>query len=55
VVFADGQVWFLSADIPLEDVRKFLTIDGAKKHDREQVLGPYALSRSRWYPPGTEE
>jgi hypothetical protein len=55
VVFADGQSWFLSADVPLEDVRKFLTIEGAKKHDRDQVLGPYALSRSRWYPPGTEK
>jgi hypothetical protein len=46
VLFADGQIWFLSSDVPLEKVQKFFTIDGAKKHDREQTLGPYALSRS---------
>jgi hypothetical protein len=46
VLFADGQIWFLSADVPLEDVKKFFTIDGAWKHNREQILGPYALYRS---------
>jgi hypothetical protein len=46
VYFADGQTWFLSADVPLEDVKKFFTIAGAKEHDREQLLGRYALSRS---------
>jgi hypothetical protein len=46
VLFADGQVWFLSADVPLEEVQKFFTIEGARKHDREQILGPYDLSRS---------
>jgi hypothetical protein len=45
VFFADGQVWFLSADVPLEEVKKFMTIDSAKNHDREQILGRYALSR----------
>ena len=46
VLFADGQVWFLSADVSLEEVKKFLTIDSAKHHDREQILGRYVLSRS---------
>lgn len=46
VLFADGQIWFLSADVPLEDVKKFFTIDGVWKHNREQILGPYALYRS---------
>lgn len=42
VLFADGSVFFLRADVPLADLKKFFTIDGAKKHDREQVLGPHA-------------
>ena len=41
VLFADGQIWFLSASVPLEELQKFFTLDGAKTHDREQVLGPY--------------
>jgi hypothetical protein len=45
VLFADGSIWFLSASVPIEDVKKFCTIEGAKKYDREQVLAPYALSR----------
>jgi hypothetical protein len=46
VVFADGQIWLLSPDVPLGDVKKFFTIDGARKHDREQLLGRYAINRS---------
>jgi hypothetical protein len=45
VLFADEQVWFLSAAVPVEAVRPFFTMDGAKTHDREQRLGPYALYR----------
>jgi hypothetical protein len=32
--------------VSLEEVKKFLTIDSAKHHDREQILGRYVLSRS---------
>ena len=39
VLFADGTVRFLDRDVPLEDLEKFLTIEGAKKHDREEVFG----------------
>lgn len=42
VVFADGAVWYLRADVPLEDLKKFFTIEGAKQWHREQVLRPYA-------------
>jgi len=45
VGFADGQVWFLSADVPLSEVEKFFTIEGAQKNDREKILGPYARYR----------
>jgi hypothetical protein len=45
VLFADGQIWFLSPSVPLEELQKFFTLDGAKAHDRDQVLGAYALRR----------
>ena len=44
VLFADGAVWFLSAKVPLSDLRKFFTLEGAKQYDRKEILGPYALS-----------
>lgn len=43
VVFADGAVWFLHRDVPLDDLKKFFTIEGAKRYDRDQVLKPYAI------------
>ncbi|MCH7728410.1 MAG: hypothetical protein IH991_18320 [Planctomycetes bacterium] len=39
VLFADGSVWFVPKDTDFEDLKKFFTIEGAKKFDREQVLG----------------
>jgi hypothetical protein len=47
VLFADGTVWFLRNDVPLAELRKFFTIDGAKRYDREQVLGSYAVRAER--------
>jgi len=41
VAFADAEAWFLSHDVPIADLRKFFTIEGAKRYDREKVLGPY--------------
>ncbi len=42
VAFANGEVWLLEKTTPLEDLKKFFTIDGAKKWDREAVLRRYA-------------
>jgi hypothetical protein len=44
VVFADGALWFLKNDVPLENLKKFFTIDGAKKNDRNVLLRPYLIS-----------
>lgn len=41
VLFADGSVILLRPNVPLDDLRKFFTIEGAKKYDSEKVLGPY--------------
>ncbi len=47
VLFADGTVWFLKPEVPLEEVKKFFTIEGAKHYDREEVLGAYAFRGAR--------
>ena len=43
VLFADASVWFLSKEVPLDDLKRFFTVEGAKQHDRDQVLAPYRL------------
>ncbi len=43
VAFADGEVWFLHREVPINHLREFLTIAGAQRNDREQLLRPYAL------------
>jgi hypothetical protein len=43
VMFADGKVWALSPDAPITLLHPFLTIDGAKTHDRHEVLAPYRV------------
>jgi hypothetical protein len=45
VLFADGQVWFMSNEVSFDTLAKFFTIAAAKEFDREEVLGPYALDR----------
>lgn len=42
VAFADGVVWHLRSDTPLDDLKRFFTIKGAKQYDREKVFGSYA-------------
>ncbi len=51
VIFGDRQVWFIADDVPFETLQKFFTVADAKKYDRENLLGPYALERAG--PPGT--
>jgi hypothetical protein len=45
VIFADGWVWLLSDKVPFETLKKFFTTADAEKHDREELLGPFALHR----------
>jgi hypothetical protein len=44
VLFADEIVWFLSDKVPFEALEKFFTIEGARKNDRQKILGPYVLA-----------
>lgn len=41
VLFADGAGWVLSRKLPISDLCKFFTIEGARQYDREKLLGPY--------------
>lgn len=41
LLFADGEVWALSPDTPIDAVKPFFTIAGAKKSSREDALTPY--------------
>jgi prepilin-type processing-associated H-X9-DG protein len=43
VLFADGSVWFLRAEVPAENLVRFFTIAGARQCDRESLLGPWRL------------
>jgi hypothetical protein len=46
LLFADGQVWFLSPEVPLDDLKKLCTIEGARQFDREEILGRHVLFRA---------
>ncbi|SFJ24136.1 hypothetical protein [Planctomicrobium piriforme] len=41
VGFANWQVWELAENTPIELIRLFSTMDGARDNDREALLGPY--------------
>ena len=41
VIFADGAVWRLSHDTPPAALEKFFTIEGARRFDRDELLGAY--------------
>lgn len=43
VLFADGEVWYLSKNMPFEILERFFTIDGAKAADRKTLLQPYIV------------
>jgi hypothetical protein len=43
VLFADCGVWALDPDAPMSALQPFLTISGAKRHDREQLLASYRV------------
>jgi hypothetical protein len=45
VGFADGSVWYLDKSVPFEHVNHFLTIEGARQHDRDELLGPFRFPR----------
>jgi hypothetical protein len=49
VEFADGLDWFLRSDVPVDNLRKFFTIDAARENDRNMVLQPYLIAEYEGY------
>jgi hypothetical protein len=45
VLFADWRIWFVSQRVPFDELEKFFTVEGARKYDAEELLGPYVLVR----------
>jgi hypothetical protein len=45
VAFADGAVWWIRKDVPQEVILPFLTLDGARTHNRDDELAKYALKK----------
>ena len=43
IAFADGSVWCLRADVPVETIRKFFLVATAREFDRDQEVGPYRI------------
>ena len=43
VVFQDSEIRLLKGSTPTSAIRAFLTVDQAKKNDRDKVLGPYTI------------
>ncbi len=44
VMFADGEVWALSSDTPMEAIHPFLTITAAKNVDRDELLAVWKVN-----------
>lgn len=41
VLCADASVWFVPGDVPLDDLVKFFTIDGARRYNIKEILQPH--------------
>jgi hypothetical protein len=44
ILFADGEVWALSLDTPIDALKPFLTITAARATDRDKQLAPYRVN-----------
>jgi hypothetical protein len=42
-LFADGEGWVLSGETPISDLCRFFTVAGAKRFNREEILGRYRV------------
>jgi len=45
VLFADGEIWRLSGKTPMERIKPFFTLRGAKNHSRSEELNEYCLDK----------
>jgi hypothetical protein len=45
VLFADGEIWAISGETPMESVRPFFTIVGARAHSRQIELAKFSVGK----------
>ena len=43
VMFLDGDIWFIDRKCPLENIKTFMTLTGARENDRDALLKLYCL------------
>ena len=43
VMFLDGDIWFIDRKCPLENIKTFMTLTGARENERDALLKPYCL------------
>ncbi|MEM7782738.1 MAG: hypothetical protein AAF623_05235 [Planctomycetota bacterium] len=43
ILFANLDVWFISNEIPFDNLSKFFTIKDASRYDRNEYLGEYRI------------
>lgn len=53
LLFADGEIWALRADTPVERIAPFFTIEGAHSHSRRNDLEEYRIEK--WASPGVKK
>lgn len=51
VGFVDKSIWVINSSIPFTELEKFLTVEDAKKYDREETLGPYGYEEKEFKAP----
>jgi hypothetical protein len=50
ILFADGEIWAISGDTPVERLQPFFTIEGARSYSRDKELAEFSLEK--WNFPG---
>lgn len=45
VLFRDEEIWYLDKSVPLELLKRFMTVDGCKRYSKEELLSKYRLRR----------
>lgn len=43
LLFADHRVWLLKGNVPLQKLSLFFTVESARKHSADEVLGQYKI------------
>jgi hypothetical protein len=45
ILFADGDIWCLRSDIPMDIIKPFFTLDGARNQGDKAALDEYCIRK----------